>query len=72
MVPEPETAAHPAAVSDSEPDFLELLDVAGVDAGAWAGLDDGRQGLAAELVVRDRWPVEEALRIATGETIGSA
>ena len=69
--PEPATAAGWQAVTDG-PDFLEVLAAAGVDAEAWAGLDDGQRGCTAELVVRDGWPVEEALRVARGEPADSA
>ena len=69
--PEPATAAEWQAVADG-PDFLQLLAAAGVDAGAWAGLDDGQRGCAAGLVLREGWPVGEALRVARGEPADSA
>ena len=68
---EPRTLAEWQAVADA-PDFLEVLAAAGVDLGAWAALDDGQRGCTAELVVRDGWPVEEALRVARGEPADSA
>ena len=68
---EPRTLAEWQAVADG-PDFLEVLAAAGVDAEAWAALDDEQRGCAAELVVRDGWPVEEALRVASGEPADSA
>lgn len=67
----PATAAGWLAVADG-PHFLEVLDAAGVDAEAWAALGDGQRGKAAELVVRDGWPVEAALRIAAGEAADPA
>jgi len=70
-ISEPGTAAEWQAVADG-PDFLEVLAAAGVDAEAWAGLDDEQRGCTAELVVRDGWPVEEALRVARGEPADSA
>ena len=70
-ISETATAAGWQAVADG-PDFLELLAAAGVDAEAWASLDDGQRGCTAELVVRDGWPVEEALRVARGEPADSA
>jgi hypothetical protein len=69
--PEPATAAGWQAVADG-PDFLEVLAAAGVDPVVWAGLDDEQRGCTAELVVRDGWPVEEALRVARGEPTDSA
>jgi hypothetical protein len=70
-LPEPATAAGWQAVGDG-PDFLEVLAAPGVEAGAWAGLDDGQRGCTAEPVVRDGWPVEEAPRVARGEPADSA
>ena len=69
--PEPVTAAGWQAVADG-PDFLEVLAAAGVSPETWAGLDDEQRGCTAELVVRDGWPVEEALRVARGEPADSA
>jgi hypothetical protein len=67
----PRTPAEWAAVADG-PEFLEVLATAGVDPEAWAGLDDEQRDCTAELVVRDGWPVEEALRVARGEPADSA
>jgi hypothetical protein len=49
-----------------------VLAAAGVDAEAWAGLDDEQRGCTVEPVVRDGWPVEEAPRVARGEPADSA
>ena len=67
----PATQADWLALAD-EDEWLAILETRGIEAHEWAELDDERRARVVELVVVEERPLVETLRLASGETKGTA
>ena len=67
----PATQADWLALAD-EDEWLAMLETGGIAPHEWAELDDAQRALVVELVVVEQRPLVETLRLASGETKGTA
>ena len=67
----PATQADWLALAD-EDEWLAMLETGGIAPHEWAELDDGQRARVIELVVVEKWPLVETLRLASDETKGTA